>query len=445
MSFDLRDLNMAIKTYVFAVVCFIHVTVMAVDDELLLPPTMAPEEFDQPMVQPTGELSLKQAIVLTLEHNPELATYAWAIRSKEIDQIEAGLLPNPEATLGIENFAGSGETSSFKSAETTIALSQLIELGEKRMKRRQLASTDHDLARWDYEVKRVDLLTETAKAFISVLSQQEMLAINNEIYSLANDVYTTINKRVEAGKATRLEEMKARVEVSRAKLESINVQRRLTTAKQALVTFWGTAEITFNDVIGDLHSSETPPNLNSIVSEINNNPDIGRWVTEISREQHSVALAQANTIPDVTVSAGVRHLNNSDDVAAVANISIPLFLFNGKQSGVRRSNVELERALKQKEVTELKIRSALKQNYQQLMILYDEVTVLRDEVLPVAEQAFVSAKKIYQLGKLDLLGLLDTQRIYFDVRKQYIETVTAYRHMIVAIERLIGGGLDNSQ
>ena len=122
---------------------------------------------------------------MTLKHNPELATYAWTIRSKEIDQIEAGLLPNPEAAFEVENFAGSGDLSGFRSAETTIALSQLIELGDKRMKRRQLASTDRDLARWDYEVKRVDLLSQTAVAFADVLGEQEKLTIANEINELA--------------------------------------------------------------------------------------------------------------------------------------------------------------------------------------------------------------------------------------------------------------------
>ncbi len=71
--------------------------------------------------------------------------------------------------------------------------------------------------------------------------------------------------------------------------------------------------------------------------------------------------------------------------------------------------------------------------------------VLRDEVLPVAETAFDSATKIYQLGKLDLLGLLDTQRTYFDVRQQFIETLTAYQLMVINIERLIGGGLESFQ
>ncbi|MCG8379185.1 MAG: TolC family protein, partial [Proteobacteria bacterium] len=101
--------------------------------------------------------------------------------------------------------------------------------------------------------------------------------------------------------------------------------------------------------------------------------------------------------------------------------------------------------MKQKEVNELKIRSALIQNYQHLMILYDEVLVLRNEVLPVAETAFESARKIYELGKLGLLGLLDTQRTYFDVRQQYIETLTAYQLMVINIERLIGTGMESFQ
>lgn len=434
-----------IKISVFIFTYLLHVTAIAADDALMLPPIVAPETFDQTVAQPAGALSLKQAITLTLEHNPELAGYAWGIRSREIDRIEAGLLPNPELGIEIENFAGSGDVSNFRSAETTIALSQLIELGDKRVKRQQIALSDHNLARWDYEVKRIDLLADTAKAFITVLSQQERQAITKETYTLANDVYGSIKKRVAAGKATTLEELKAQVEVSKARLQSINSERQLLLSKQALVMLWGESDITFNDVLGELYSISTPPDLNAVVNEINNNPELARWVTVISREQGSIALAQANTIPDLTVSTGLRHLNDTDDVAVVANISVPLFLFDDKKTGVRRSEVELQRTLKQKEASELKIRSALMQNYQQLMILYDEVVVLKDEVLPVAEEAFTTAKKIYQLGKLDLLGLLDTQRIYFEVRQQYIETITAYQLMVINIERLIGGGLESFQ
>ncbi len=432
---------MVIKTLVLTVACFMTATVMAVNDELLLPPTIAPEEFDQPMVQPSGDLSFQQAIVMTLKHNPELATYAWTIRSKEIDQIEAGLLPNPEAEIELENFAGSGDIGTFRSAETTIALSQVIELGDKRMKRRQLASTDRDLARWDYEIKRVDLLSQTAVAFADVLGEQEKLTIANEINELADEIYLTVKKRVDAGKVSPLEEIKARVELSRARLSQMNAERQLAISKQQLVAGWGGTEITFNRVLGDFYNIPPLPDLSLIVNKLNNNPDIARWATEVSRHQSAINLARADTIPDISVSAGLRHLNETDDVAAVASISIPLFIFNNKQTGFQRSEVELSRASKEQVVTETRLRSALLVAYHRLDILYQEVTTLKNEILPGAEEAFNAATKIYRLGKLDLLSLLDAQRTYFETRQQYVDALTEYHRVVVAIERLIGSSL----
>lgn len=433
---------MVIKTLVFAVAYFMYATVMAVDDELQLPPTMAPEEFDQPMIQPTGNLTLRQAIVLTLKHNPELATYAWTIRSKEIGQIEAGLLPNPVAGFEVENFAGSGNLSGFQSSETTITLSQLIELGDKRMKRRQLASSDRNLARWDYEVKRVDLLSQTAIAYAEVLGDQEKLTITTEIKDLAGEIYQTVKKRVAAGKVSPLEEIKARVELSKSQLSQINAERQLTISKQNLVTGWGGTDVTFNRVEGDLYNISSIPQLASIINKINNNPDLARWATEVSRHQNAITLARADTIPNISVSAGVRHLNQTDDVAAVASISIPLFLFDKKQTGVQRSEVGLNQASKQREVTETRLRSALLIAYQRLNILHNEVTTLNDEILPGAKEAFDAATKIYRLGKLDLLGLLDAQRTYFETRQQYIDSVKEYHRIVIAIERLIGSPLN---
>lgn len=434
---------MLIKIIIFIVTCFITVTAIAVDDEISLPPTIAPEKFDQPMVKPSGDLSMQKAIVLTLEHNPELAVYAWTIRSKEIDQIEASLLPNPKAEIELENFAGSGDVSSFKSAEATIALSQVIELGDKRMKRQQLASADRDLARWDYEIKRVDLLSQTALAFADVLGEQEKLKIASDINELADEIYQTVKKRVEAGKVSPHEEIKARVELSRTRLNLINSERQLAISKQQLVLGWGGTEVTFNKVMGDFYNIPRLPDLSKIVEKLNNNPNIARWATEVSRYQRAINLAHADTIPDISVSAGLRHLNESDDVAAVASISIPLFIFNNKQTAVQRSEVELSRASKEQAVTETRLRSALSVAYHRLNILNQEVTTLKSEILPSAKEAFNAATNIYSKGKLDLLSLLDAQRIYFETRQQYVDVLTEYHRLVVAIERLIGSSLDD--
>ena len=86
-----------------------------------------------------AELTLPQALQLALAHNPELAAVAAEIRIKDGDRRQAGLRPNPELSLELENFAGQGELRGADGAEATLQLSQLLELGGKRDRRRQLA------------------------------------------------------------------------------------------------------------------------------------------------------------------------------------------------------------------------------------------------------------------------------------------------------------------
>ncbi len=433
---------MYLRTLVLLAAYYFSAATFAVDVDLSLPPIISPEEFDQPITLPTGDLSLKQAILLTLKHNPQLAAHAWTIKGEEMAEIEAGLRPNPALLMAVENIAGSGNFSGIDATETTLALSQLIELGDKRVKRKNLALNDQYLARWEYEITRIDLLATMTKSYINVLSLQEIVAIQKETYELADEVYKTISTRVKAGKATKLEEMKARVEVSRSRLQSLNATRQLTAYKHLLTQYWGSDVVSYTNVLGDLYNTKKPPKLQQVIQQINKNPDLKKWVSVIQREESAVLLAEANSIPDITISAGVKHLNETDDVAAVANISLPLFIFDNKKTGIKKSQIELNKARQDQLTSEINIRTALKENYQHLMILYDEAIILRDEVLPVSAEAFNTAKKIYEVGKLDLLGLLDTQRTYFDIRKQYIDTVTAYQIMVITMERLIGGGLE---
>ena len=108
---------------------------------------------------------------------------------------------------------------------------------------------------------------------------------------------------------------------------------------------------------------------------------------------------------------------------------------------MKRSEVDLSRASKEQAVTETRLRSALLIAYHRLNILFKEVTTLKSEILPGAEEAFNAATKIYRLGKLDLLNLLDAQRTYFETRQQYVDAVNEYHQIVVAIERLIGSSL----
>ena len=66
------------------------------------PPITAPPET------PTDVLTLRQALALALVQNPELRAFSWEVRAAEARTLQAGLRPNPELGLEVENVAGTG-------------------------------------------------------------------------------------------------------------------------------------------------------------------------------------------------------------------------------------------------------------------------------------------------------------------------------------------------
>lgn len=66
-----------------------------------------------PAEEPRGTLDLPGALAAALLRNPGLAAFSWEVRSRQAIALQAGLLPNPELGIEVENFAGSGETSGF--------------------------------------------------------------------------------------------------------------------------------------------------------------------------------------------------------------------------------------------------------------------------------------------------------------------------------------------
>ena len=117
----------------------------------------------QPNPLPEGEakdgLTLPQALALALLQNPELAAFSWEVRAVEAHTLQAGLRPNPELGLEVENLTGYGAFQGGRSVQTTLRLSQRVELGGKRSRRLRVAALERDLAAWDYETKRLDVLT----------------------------------------------------------------------------------------------------------------------------------------------------------------------------------------------------------------------------------------------------------------------------------------------
>ena len=100
--------------------------------------------------QKAGPLTLPQALQRAANANPRIAAADRTIGMADGRREQANALPNPTLGVEVDNFA-SGQSGVVQGAETTLQLSQLIELGGKRDARVQAALGDYDTARWERE------------------------------------------------------------------------------------------------------------------------------------------------------------------------------------------------------------------------------------------------------------------------------------------------------
>ncbi len=388
--------------------------------------------------EPTGTLPLSRAMALALLNNPELRSFAWEVRAAEARALQASLLPNPGFGVEVENIGGSGELSGFDGAETTLSLSQAFLLGGKIQKRTHLASLERELSGFDYETKRIEVLTQVTKRFVDVLASQSHVEIAEEAHKLAAQVLDTVIKRIEAGDVSPVEKSRSSVIVSASRLALVRARRELQLSRTELAAMWSSTSPQFQAATGPFKTVHELPPVATLAQFVSQNPEIARWAVEMSKQHAAVQLAKAEAVPDVEVEAGLHHFNDVDDTAFVVGLSLPLPLFDRNQGGVLEARYNLKKAQQERRAAEVRVRAALSESYHELAATYAEATSLTHDVLPAARTSFEATREAFTQGKLGFLDVLDTQRTLIDIQSQQIEALASYHRALADVERLIG-------
>ncbi len=471
---------------------------------------------DAAFTEPTGTITLEQAVYAALQGSPRLAAFDWELRATDGRILQAGSRPNPELSLEIENvrlksgpgadartrslngtlgrktvtlpsgqqgqpvdltypriqsvFGGelereSGAPAGFAESEITLSISQIIELGGKRAKRVALAREEKQLAQWDYEAARADLIAETARAFVNVLVAQERVERERELVALAEDVARSTALRVDAGQVSPMESNRAEIALSTTGIALANAERALQAARMRLASMWGATEITYTVAVGDFADISPVPAVDSLVQRLKANPDLARWASELAVRDAEFTLARARRIPNPSIDLGLRREGfagrsvsrfGSDTGATlgfsrtdveperdaeyriVLGFSMPLPLFDRNQGNIAEAEALVSKTAEERRATAVALHAALVESRESAAAAYDELQTLETDVLARAAQTLDKTREGYELGKFSYLDVLDAQRTLFDAQAARLDALTRYHVDSVNIERLTG-------
>ena len=398
---------------------------------------------------PGDTLRLQESLALALANNPRLQSFSWEVRAREARALQAGLLPNPTLGAETEDLSTGDPLGDFVDSEQTVQVSQPIELWGRPGNRQDVAEAERDLAGWDYEAARLDVVSQTTRAFLGVLAAEERVRLARELVRLSEEVFQTVSRQVEIGEVSPVEKQRARVPLSQARIQLRRAKEARAAARKTLSGEWGRSDTTaFTAVAGTFGAVKPVPPLDSVKAALPRNPALARQEDEIQRAKAVLSLEKSDRFPVPSLMAGGQRFggrSGSDQTALKAGVTLPLPLFDRNQGAVQRARYRLEKAQRQREAARVRLDTTLSKAYRSLVSAQNEARTIAEETLPAARSAFESVRQGYRQGKFDYLEVLDAQRTLFDVRRQQVQALRDYYQARARVERLIATPLESLQ
>lgn len=385
--------------------------------------------------EPTGELTLARAIQAALARNPDLAASAYELKAADAQITQAGLRPNPQLDVDVSggSFLRGGEPE-----ESTLLLSQVLELGGKRGYRVAAATAGQEVTEVVRQAQQLDVLADVTRRFITLVAAQERLDLARRATELSQRMLDEVAKRVQAARSPEAERSRARIALIRAQLDEQQAGSELRAARSALAALWGSDAPAFREAKADLFVLDPVEPFEKLVAAVEHNPDFLVFASEARLRDAELRLARSQAVPDLSLSVGVQRSTVTHDTALIAGFSIPLPLFNRNQGAIREAQVRRTQTSAQRQAEFLRTRATLYGLYQQLLASRSRVETLRMDALPQAEQALEQTRYGYERGRFSYLELATALQDLLGLRGAAITAAADYHSTLTEIERLTG-------
>lgn len=369
----------------------------------------------------TAPLTLAEALSAAQLRAPALAAADAALRAADANVDAAALRPNPTLSYRAENVLGSGQYTGFRTSEQTLEVAVPIELGGKRDARRRVAEAERGATRLGVNTARAGLTQHVTLAFIAVAAAEQRLIVTRSGHDLAGQAARVAHERVAVGKASPIEEERARVLLVNAGVRLGKAERALTLALADLGRYTGAPAP--GAIAAPWFASLDAPREQKDPGTL---PAAAAAEAQLAAAGARVDAARRDRMPDLTLTAGSRRFGDSPDRAAVLGISMPLPLFNRGSQLLARSQAEYERVQAERDGVLQDAGQALAHAEADVTDALEAAVAARGPALAAAEEAARIARLGYAAGKFPQLELIDAERALAETREAAVDASAAF-------------------
>ena len=396
-------------------------------------------------------LSLDQCIALAFEKNPGLQIEQEKIVELENDYriASAGLYPKVTASASYTRLSSDRIGVLPNMAYTAeslgqVKLKQLLYDGGKTGYNGRASSNAADAQRESVEATRLDTVYAVSQAYYRVLEARELLLVGEQARSQREAFFKLTDSYQKAGKATRIETLKAEAQLLDAERILVQVREALRISELILKKTMGIglkAEITIADGLPALF--QEPGDEDALFKQtLEHNPDLKKSSYFKEQARLSIDSASGSYFPEISAQGTYGYRDRDvggagDEWTAGVVLEWPLF-----EGGLTRAQVGKARArFREVEWSDRAIRDQVQVDFSQALgDLRTALASIRSSrrLVDAQDEAYKAAVEFYKRGKATYIEVLSSETDLTQARAAYVRAVGDYQSASARLDRITG-------
>ena len=274
-----------------------------------------------------------------------------------------------------------------------------------------------DASKLQLDRARQELQLQVVETFYAALMNEQGVRVADQQIELQTKQLSLAKARFAAGSVARLDVLQAEVELANSKARRIQAKAAVDTAYQALRTVLSLPQSQALALRGSLDERPETPTRATLDAALPSRPDLRAFAARKDMAQHSVALANAEWKPSLSLMGnlqyqddGIDSLMRTDNQSYTMGIALRVPLFAAPASAAKRAVANAQ--VKQSEHGLIAATDAARLEVESAWTTFeaaDEVVTTQEKALELARESVSIAQVSYENGVITSAELNDAQ------------------------------------
>jgi cobalt-zinc-cadmium efflux system outer membrane protein len=248
--------------------------------------------------------------------------------------------------------------------------------------------------------------------------------------------------RFDAGRGPRVDVVRAHAERARARAEAVAAVRLVHAAAIRLSLLLDGGEESELQAAGEVTYAAATPALVELLGGQDHHPTLRRDSAQIFAAHQRTAREQRLRWPSLNAQLTANLFDptlTGPDVIGGLSFELPVLSLRGGAIAAAQAQRTLAELTAQLDARRLRVE--LREAVERSEAARGKLVALREEILPSVEEAKRMTDEAYESGRIELIRLLDAQRVLIDSKLAQIDALATWARAMADVERAAGVNL----